>query len=140
MPPEKSTEIRDETGAQRLIGYVLDVGAGDGSARCWLDIGPQHLNRHEVLHGGIATALMDNACGAVGSLTVDDTGTAPFLTVTMTTQFVASVGSGRVTATAHLTGGGRSLKYINATLTDDTGKLIATTTGVYKRVPQERLK
>jgi acyl-coenzyme A thioesterase PaaI-like protein len=58
----------------------------------------------------------------------------------MTTQFVASVGSGRVTATAHLTGGGRSLKYINAKLTDDTGTLIATTTGVYKRVPQERLK
>ena len=133
------TEIRDETGAQRLIGYVLDVGAGDGSARCWLDIGPQHLNRHGVLHGGIATTMMDNACGATGSLTVDDSGTTPFLTVTFTTQFVAPVAKGRVTATGQLVGGGRSIKYINATLTDDQGTLIATATGVFKRVPQERL-
>ena len=50
--------IRDETGAQTLIGYVLDVGQGDGRARCHLEIGPQHLNRQNGLHGGIAMSVL----------------------------------------------------------------------------------
>lgn len=107
--------------------------------RCWLDIGPQHANRHNVLHGGIATCLWDNASGTTGSLTVDASGTAPFLTISMTTQFVAPGHPGRVTATGSVVGGGRSLLYINAVLEHEDGTLIATSTGVYKRVPQERL-
>ena len=66
--------IRDETGAQRLLGYTLDVGEGDGRARCRLVVDDRHLNRSGVLHGGIAAMLLDNACGATASLTVDDTG------------------------------------------------------------------
>jgi uncharacterized protein (TIGR00369 family) len=131
--------IRDETGAQSLIGYVVDVGGGDGCGRCWLDIGPQHLNRHGMLHGGIATALLDNASGTTGSLSVDDTGRVPFLTVSLTTQFIAPIGAGRVTATGRIAGGGRSLLYINADLCCEAGRLIATSSGVFKKVPQERL-
>lgn len=138
-PPDRPGRISGETGTQRLIGYVIDVGRGDGRARCWLDLGPQHLNRHGVLHGGIATMLLDSACGATGSLTVDEGGRAPFLTVSLTTQFVAPVSAGRVTATGTVTGGGRSLLYISAELLDDQGCVIATGTGVFKRVPQERL-
>ncbi|WP_235190163.1 PaaI family thioesterase [Sulfitobacter mediterraneus] len=139
-PPDNDHLIRDETGTQTLIGYVVDVGGQDGQGRCWLDIGPQHTNRHGVLHGGIATALLDNASGTTGSLTVDATGKAPFLTVTLTTQFVAPVGIGkRVTATGRVTGGGRSILYIAADLVDEDGRLIASSTGVFKRVPKERL-
>ena len=138
--PKDDHLIRDETGTQTLIGYVVDVSDPDGSGRCWLDIGPQHTNRHRVLHGGIAAAVLDNASGTTGSLTVDATGRAPFLTISLTTQFVAPAHEGhRVTATGRVTGGGRSLKYISAELVDDEGRLIATSTGVFKRVPQERL-
>jgi len=137
--PKSDGLIRDETGTQRMVGYVIDVGQGDGKARCWLDLEDRHLNRHRVLHGGIATMLLDSACGATGSLTVDDTGRAPFLTVSLTTQFVAPAKGGRVTATATLTGGGRSLKYISGELRDESGTLIATANGVFKKVPQERL-
>ena len=63
--------ITNETGAQRLIGYTLDVGQPDKRARCHLTLTDLHLNRHEVLHGGIATAMLDNALGATASLTVD---------------------------------------------------------------------
>ncbi|TMM51269.1 PaaI family thioesterase [Sulfitobacter sabulilitoris] len=132
--------IRDETGTQTLIGYVVDVSDPDGSGRCWLDIGPQHTNRHGVLHGGIASAILDNASGTTGSLTVDATGRAPFLTISLTTQFIAPVKQGtRVTATGRVTGGGRSILYISADLVDEDGRLIASSTGVFKRVPQERL-
>jgi len=133
------TQIRDETGTQRLVGYVLEVGHADGCARCWLDLDERHLNRHNVMHGGIATTMMDNASGATGSLSVDDTGLAPFLTISLNTQFIAPGLPGRVTAVAKITGGGRSLKYIASELHHEDGTLIATSTGVFKRVPQERL-
>lgn len=133
--------IHDETGPQRLIGYVLDVSnsAGDGGARCWLDLNDSHLNRHGVLHGGIATTMLDSASGATGSMSVDPLGRAPFLTISLTTQFVAPVRSGRVTASAQITGGGRSTLFIAARLVDEAGTLIASSTGVFRRVPTERL-
>ncbi len=130
--------IRDETGTQTLIGYVVEVSDPE-HGKCWLDVGPQHTNRHGVLHGGIAAALLDNASGTTGSLSVNPTGRRPFLTISMTTQYLAPGMPGRVTATGRVTGGGRSLLYITAELVHEDGTLIATSTGVFKRVPEERL-
>jgi len=136
--PEDASLIRDETGTQRLIGYVADV-SDPAYGRCYLDVGPQHLNRHGALHGGIAVTMLDNASGLAGSLTVDSTGRAPFLTVSMNTQFIGSGNPGRVTATARVTGGGRSIIFIDAELVHEDGTVIARSTGVFKRVPQEKL-
>lgn len=133
-------EIRNETGTQRLVGYVVDVGHSDGCARCWLDVDERHTNRHNVLHGGIASMLLDSASGATGSLTVDPGGLTPFLTLSMTTQYLAPGKPGRVTARGEIVGGGRSIKYINAELRHEDGTLIATSSGVYKPVPKERLR
>jgi uncharacterized protein (TIGR00369 family) len=132
--------ITDETGAQRLIGYVLDVGQQDRCARCHLSLTDQHLNRHGVLNGGIATAMLDNALGATASLTVDPEGRAPFLTISLSMQFVAPARKGaELTATGHVVGGGRALLFLDGTVRDADGTLIATATGVFKRVPQDRL-
>lgn len=136
--PDEKYLIRDETGTQTLIGYVVDISDGE-QGRCYLDIGPQHTNRHNVLHGGVAAAMLDNACGCTGSLTVDPTGRAPFLTVSMTTHFIAPGKPGRVWATGTLKGGGRSILYIDGVLEHEDGTVIATSTGVFKRVPQEKL-
>ncbi len=132
-------EIRNETGTQKLVGYVIEVGHSDGGARCWLDLDERHLNRHNALHGGIATMLLDSASGATGSMTVDPSGLAPFLSVSLSVQFIAAGRPGRVTAAGRITGGGRSLKFISGELHHEDGTLIATSTGVFKKVPQERL-
>lgn len=139
--PTPDLIIHGETGPQRLIGYVLDVSnsAGDGGARCWMDLNDSHLNRHGVLHGGIATTMLDSASGATGSMSVDPAGRAPFLTISLTTQFIAPVRAGRVTATGLITGGGRSTLFISARLESEDGTLIATSNGVFRRVPTERL-
>ncbi len=132
--------IENETGAQRLIGYVLDVGGGDGRARCRLTLTGDHTNRHGALHGGITVALLDNAMGATASLTVDASGRAPFLTVSMSTQFLAPARAGdALMATGRVTGGGRSLLFIDGVLERSDGVTIATASGVFKRVPSERL-
>ena len=126
--------IRDETGAQRLVGYVLDVGAGDGTARCWLDLDARHLNRHQRLHGGIATMMLDNASGAAGSLSMDPSGRHPWLTLSMNVNFLAPGLPGRVTAIARITGGGRRTKFVEAELRHEDGTLIATSTGVFQPI------
>jgi acyl-coenzyme A thioesterase 13 len=138
LQPDERMLIRDETGTQTLIGYVVDI-SDPPHGRCYLDLDQQHLNRHGVLHGGIAVTLLDNACGMTGSLSVDPMGMNPFLTISLTTQFLAAGKTGRVTATGWIKGGGRSLLYIDAVLVHEDGTVIATSTGVFKRVPQEKL-
>lgn len=126
--------ILAETGAQRLIGYTLDVGQSDRRARCRLEVDDRHTNRHGVLHGGIAAMLLDNACGATASLTLDASGRRPFLTISLNTDFVGAGRHGGITATGRVVGGGRSLLFVAAELVHDDGTLIATATGVFKRV------
>lgn len=130
--------IQNETGTQRLIGYVLDVSHPDKQARCSLTLTDAHLNRHCVLHGGIATAVLDSALGATASLTVDPMGRAPFLTISLTTAFIApAIEGAQLTATGRVTGGGRALVFAEGELKDAEGILIATATGVFKRLPQD---
>lgn len=130
--------IENETGAQRLLGYTLDIGRGDGRARCTLVVDETHGNRHGRLHGGLAVALLDNAMGATASLTVDASGRRPFMTISMSTQFLAPGRMGtRLTATGRVTGGGRSLVFVDGELADEAGTLIATASGVFKRARTE---
>jgi acyl-coenzyme A thioesterase 13 len=126
--------IVNETGAQRLLGYVLDVGGSDKHGRCRLDITQDHLNRHNVLHGGITSCLLDTAAAATASLSVDDTGRAPFRSVSLSVNYIAPAKPGRVEATGQITGGGRTLLFVSGELRDASGDLIATSSGVYKRV------
>lgn len=129
-----SAIILDETGTQRLLGYVIELHPDIGQAQCHLDITEAHTNRHGVLHGGIASTLLDNAMGATSSLTADNTGRVPFLTISMATQFVSPAFAGQsVTAKGRVTGGGKSLLFLAADLTDETGRIIASATGVFKR-------
>lgn len=132
--------IENETGAQTLLGYVLDVGQEDLRARCMIEITDEHLNRHASLHGGIASSVLDNAMGATASLTVDPTGRRPFLTISLNTHFMAPAKKGdKLTATGRVVGGGMSTKFLEGELVDQNGKIIATATGVFKRVPEKRL-
>lgn len=129
--------IRGETGTQRLIGYTLDVGQPDRRARCRLVVDARHTNRHGVLHGGIAGLLLDNACGATASLTLDESGRRPFLTISLNIDFIGAGRPGGVTATGRIVGGGRSLLFVAAELVHDDGTVIATASGVFKRVTAE---
>lgn len=131
--------IRDETGTQRTLGYVLDVGGGDGRARCRLTLDERHTNRHGALHGGLVSVMLDNAMGATGSLSVDETGRTPFVTISMTTNFLASARVGdSLVAEGWITGGGRKIRFIDGEIRRADGTLIATGSGVFKPLSAER--
>jgi len=127
--------IIGETGAQRLVGWVTDVGQPDGLARLYLDVADQHTNRHGALHGGIIAMLLDSACGYAGALHLNRESLPNMLSLSFTTQYLAPGRAGQqVIARGDVTGGGRKTLFIAGELWDADGQLLATSTGVYKPV------
>ncbi len=75
--------------------------------------------------------LLDNGAGlAVRNFSRDKV--TPAVTVSMAVNYIAAVKSGEVTATTRITGGGRTLKFAEAELHDQDGKLLATASGAFK--------
>lgn len=126
--------FREASGTQRLLGYVLDVGRPDRRARCSLLVEERHLNRQGILHGGIATTLLDTACGATAALSADDSGRQPVATLSLTVDFIAPGRAGMtLTAIGRICGGGRTTLFVDGELSDQDGRLIATASGVFRR-------
>ncbi|WP_171176926.1 PaaI family thioesterase [Ruegeria sp. HKCCD8929] len=121
------------SGCQNAVGFEIDLSDPEGHARCHLQIGPQHLNSQQVLHGGIIAMLLDVACGNAASAWFDRAEHPMVLTVSLNTSYVAAVCEGVVTATGRPAGGGRKLVHVNGELRQDDGTLVATATGVFKR-------
>ncbi|WP_136657408.1 PaaI family thioesterase [Nitratireductor sp. XY-223] len=122
--------IRDQTGAQTNIGYVVEIE--DGKPRVYLDIDERHINRGNSLHGGIMATMLDAVAGYAVSLSVDGQSLYYTSTVSLTVNYLARVRDGRVVATARKTGGGRKIVFIDAELTAEDGTKVATATGTFK--------
>lgn len=124
------------SGAQRLLGFVATVH--EDRAEVTLDLDARHLNRSGVLHGGIATTLLDGACGYACSRRLAADMSVPVVTLSLTTNYVAGVSEGRVTATARVAGGGAATLFAAAELHDADGRLLVTATGVFRRAKPRR--
>jgi acyl-coenzyme A thioesterase 13 len=124
----------EDPGVQQLVGYKTTIDRRDGSCRVTLDLAPPHLNRHGILHGGIVATVLDVVCGNTASQFFDPENHAALVTVSLTLSYVAAARQGRVTATARVTGGGASIAHLLGELHDEEGRLLATATGVFKRI------
>lgn len=122
----------DRSGARELVGYRSFL-PDDQTGACSLEIGPQHLNRMGVLHGGFVSMLLDNGCGTALRNHLGDVDSG-VVTVSINVNFIAGASEGRVTATGRVTGGGRSLKFIEADLRAEDGRLLATATAIFRVV------
>ena len=122
--------IRDQTGAQKTMGYVVEID--QGVARVYLDIDHRHINRGDSLHGGIIATLLDAACGYSVSLSVDGQSLIYTSTVSLTINYLSRVREGRVVATAEISGGGNKIKFVDAKLLREDNVPVATATGTFK--------
>ncbi len=72
-----------------LIGARVEE-IGEGVCRLSLTVGPNHLDRHGVLHTGVLMSLMDASIGiALGYLRGDEVRHRPHATIEMNTSFLA---------------------------------------------------
>ena len=100
-----------------------------GRTRYELTVGPDHLNRRGVAHGGVAASLLDTALGAavITSMAPEEwTGT-----LEISVQFREPVLPGVVTAEGRVARRSRSIAFAEGEIRDPSGRILATAHGVW---------
>lgn len=110
-----------------LVGFTVDTHA-DG-ATAVVEVGPQHLNPHGVLHGGVAFTLIDTAMGAAAQAAVDDG--LWCTTIDIHTRFLRPVTAGRLTAHATVRRRGRRVVHVDGVLSDGDGVEYVSAVGTF---------
>ncbi|HEX6978995.1 MAG TPA: PaaI family thioesterase [Alphaproteobacteria bacterium] len=128
-PPGHLTDV--PSGFRQLVGYRVSEWR-DGEAAISLTIGPRHLNRSGVLHGGVIATLIDAAGGYAGCYCPHPGRVRRSVTISLTTQFVAQAKTGSLVARARVRGGGKRIFIASIEVHDSTGQLVALGEGVYR--------
>ncbi|HEV8376033.1 MAG TPA: PaaI family thioesterase [Candidatus Polarisedimenticolia bacterium] len=111
------------------------ISRDKGRSEYELTIGPDHLNRRGVAHGGVVASLLDSALGAsvVSTLTPEEwTGT-----LELSVQFRDPVRPGVVTANGRLARRGKSVAFAEGEIRDAAGKILASAHGVWTIWPKK---
>ena len=132
-PPETAAEPFPITGFADYLGIRV-VDWPDGAPHFALPIRPEFLNRNGAVHGGVILTLLDTVCSICRCRFVDGVIVGRVVAVSLTANFVAPVRAGTLHARASLRGGGKSLSIVEGEVTDEEGRLIATATGVVRKI------
>ena len=98
--------------------YVTKVEPG--RAEGVLEVGPDSINPHGMVHGGALCTLADNAAGMAAH-----TDGRLYVTQSSTFQFVKNQGSGTIYAAARVRHRGRSTALVSVEITGDNHRLLA---------------
>ena len=109
---------------------IEEIGSVEGRTRLRMTLGPQHMNNIGVVHGGALCTLLDVAMGTAGRTQAGK----PVMTLDMQVAFLSPGRSGVLTAEGRVVRGGRSILFCEAEIRDETGELVAKSSGVFKAV------
>ncbi len=126
---EQQTQF--ESGFFKLLDFRL-VAWDEELAILELEVGPQHLNRAGVLHGGVLTSMIDIAGGFAGCYCPFPDRVRRAVTLSLTTSFSGQVTGGLVRAAGRKRAGGRKIFVATAEITDTSGAIIALGEGTYR--------
>ncbi|QIE46069.1 PaaI family thioesterase [Pseudohalocynthiibacter aestuariivivens] len=101
-------------------------------ARIEIPIADTLMNRQGLPHGGIHATLLDSAMGYAGCYTGDPDRKQMALTLSLTVNYLAQAAGEVLIAEGWRTGGGRKTYFAEGRVTDHTGTVIATATGVFR--------
>lgn len=121
-------------GGDRQIPFLDKIGmrrvrVGGGEAVVTLELQPDLLNNHGAGHGGVVMTLLDSAMANAALSRVDFT--REVVTIDMHIGFMRP-SSGRLEATGRATGGGKSVCFCEAEVTDSTGEVVAKSMGTFR--------
>ena len=126
--PPPAGEHRQAPPFHELIGARRRESAG-GRATYDLVVGPQHLNRRGVAHGGVVSALLDMALGtAVVSAILPGEWCG---TMQLSVQFREPVLPGAIVAEGRMARRGRTAAYAEGEVRDARGTILATAHGTW---------
>jgi uncharacterized protein (TIGR00369 family) len=105
-----------------LIGFQI-TAVSNGRAVTTLQTGPQHSNPMGTLHGGILCDISDAAMGISLATTLEPD--QSFTTMELKINFFRPVWTSKLTAEAKVIQRGKTTAYVECTVTDENGKLVA---------------
>lgn len=106
----------------QLIGFAL-TSIEPGRAVVELEAGERHANPMGTLHGGVLCDIADAAMGMAYAATLPEGET--FTTLELKINFLQPVRRGKLTATAGVVRGGRTIGFIECDVTDAEDQLVA---------------
>lgn len=115
---------------------LLEIDTETGWCKIAYDLGEPHFNRFGALHGGAIACVMDDVLAVAAGLVLQWGEIAP--TLEMKVSYLAQGGAGRHTAEASVLKRGRQINFLEATLTREDGKVIATATATIMIAPMKK--
>jgi uncharacterized protein (TIGR00369 family) len=131
LPSPADLHTDPPSGFRQLVGYRI-ADWSEGAARLTLNIGPRHLNRSDVVHGGVLATVMDAAGGHAGCYCPYPGRVRRSVTVSLTANFIAPATSGAISARSYVRGGGKHIFVASIEVHDAKGTLLAVGEGVYR--------
>ena len=118
LPGEHSAPYHD------LIDIHLEEWR-DGFARLYCNIAQKHMNRSNIVHGGVLLSMIDQAAGYAGLWCSVPGNTRKAVTIDLDCRFTGQVKGGRVVAEAKLVSRGRNIFFVRTEVFDEVGTLVA---------------
>jgi acyl-CoA thioesterase len=109
--------------------HITNGGAADGHATYYLDVVPELLNPHGVLHGGAVYVMVDYSMGGA-TMAVLPPGEI-CATIEIKISYLASVRGGKLTCATEVIKRGKNIAFLESRVTDDAGVLVAAATGSF---------
>ncbi|MGH1330927.1 MAG: PaaI family thioesterase [Paracoccaceae bacterium] len=124
--------IEDPYPLQEHLGFYMSDWS-EGYARFDLPLEAFLMNRYGIPHGGVYAMLLDTVMGYCGSFTGSAEQKQMAMTLTMNVSYLSRPKGKLLIGEGRLTGGGAKTFFAEGKITDETGELIATSTGAFRK-------
>ena len=113
------------------LGFSM-VDWQEGFSRFELPLEPFLMNRYGIPHGGVYATLLDTVMGFSGCYTGSVAHKRMAMTLSLNVNYLSRPKGAVLIGEGRRTGGGRKTFFAEGTVTDETGEMIATATGVFR--------
>jgi len=130
---QRINELNQAGGFNHHNGIMI-LDWQDGLAALRVDLAHDHLNPLGLVHGGLYASMLDVALAMSGSYRPAPEGLYPGLTLSLTTQYIATLQleDSFAIAKARRTGGGKTVFFAKGEVLAPDGRVIASASGVFK--------
>ena len=136
-PPNVQAIIKRQAPASAWLNQqILELDVEAGWVRIGYDLGEPHFNRFGALHGGSIACVMDDVLAVAAGMVAKWGEIAP--TLEMKVSFLNQGGAGKHFAEARVLKRGKQINFLEATMTREDGKVIATATATIMIAPLKR--
>lgn len=136
-PPNVQAIIKRQAPTSAWLNQqILELDVEDGWVKIGYDLGEPHFNRFGALHGGSIACVMDDVLAVAAGMVAKWGEIAP--TLEMKVSYLNQGGAGKHVAEAKVLKRGRQINFLEATMTREDGKVIATATATIMIAPMKR--